>query len=233
MFLWANNFRAVFWFAVIPGLASVALLAFGLREPAPLSSAKRENPIRRDNLRKLGAAYWRVVGIGALFTLARFSEAFLVLRAMQSGISLALVPLMMAAMSLVYALSAWPFGKLSDRMSHRRLLAFGLIVLIAADLVLASHHHWGVVLAGVALWGLHMGMTQGLLSAMVSKTAPTELRGTAFGFFHLVSGLAMLLASVAAGFLWDYFGAPATFLAGAFFCVTTLIALAFNRPGQL
>jgi MFS family permease len=230
MFLWANDFRAVFWFAIIPGLASVALLVFGLREPAPAPSARRENPIRRDNLRKLGAPYWRVVGIGAVFTLARFSEAFLVLRALQCGISLALVPLVMAAMSLVYALSAWPFGKLSDRMSHRRLLALGLVVLIAADLVLASHTHWGVVLAGVALWGLHMGMTQGLLSAMVSKTAPAELRGTAFGFFHVVSGLAMLLASVAAGLLWDQLGAPATFLAGALFCVAALIALVLNRP---
>jgi MFS family permease len=138
----------------------------------------------------------------------------------------------MAAMSLVYALTAWPFGKLSDRMSHRRLLALGLIVLIAADLVLASRAHWGTVLAGVALWGLHMGMTQGLLSAMVSKTAPPELRGTAFGFFHVVSGLAMLLASVAAGLLWDRLGAPATFLAGALFCVAALIALALNRPDR-
>jgi MFS family permease len=230
MLLWANDFRAVFWFAVIPGVASVALLVFGLREPARSSSTKRENPIRRGNLRQLDASYWRVVGLGAVFTLARFSEAFLVLRAMQCGIPLALIPLVMAEMSLVYSLSAWPFGRLSDRMSHRRLLALGLAVLIAADLVLASCEHWGVVLAGVALWGLHMGITQGLLSAMVSKTAPEKLRGTAFGFFHVVSGLAMLLASVAAGLLWDRLGAPATFLAGALFCIAALIALALNRP---
>ena len=226
MLLWANDFRAVFWFAAIPGLASVALLVFCLREPPPSPSFRRENPIRRENLRRLDASYWRVVGIGAIFTLARFSEAFLVLRALQCGIPLAFVPLAMAAMSLTYALSAWPFGKLSDRMGHRRLLALGLIVLIAADLVLASHEHWSALLAGVALWGLHMGITEGLLSAMVAKTAPTELRGTAFGLFNVVSGIAMLLASVAAGLLWDHWGAPATFLAGALFCVAALIALA-------
>jgi len=225
MLLWANDFRAVFWFTAIPGLASVALLVFGLREPVHASSGKRENPIRRNNLRQLNAAYWQVVGIGAIFTLARFSEAFLVLRAMQCGIPLSLVPLVMAAMSLVYSLTAWPFGKLSDRMDHRYLLALGLIVLIAADLVLASRQHWDAVLAGVALWGMHMGITQGLLSAMVAKTAPAELRGTAFGIFNVVSGIAMLFASIAAGFLWDRLGAPATFLAGALFCVATLIAL--------
>lgn len=229
MLLWANDFRAVFWFAAIPALASVALLFFGLREPPRASSVKHENPIRREKLRQLDAPFWRVVGIGAVFTLARFSEAFLVLRALQCGISLALIPLVMALMSLVYALTAWPFGRLSDRMSHRRLLAFGLVVLIAADLVLASHQHWVAVLVGVALWGMHMGITQGLLSAMVAKTAPAELRGTAFGIFNLVSGLAMLVASVTAGFLWDYLGAPVTFLAGAAFCAATLIALAFNR----
>jgi MFS family permease len=225
MLLWANDFRAVFWFAAIPGLASVALLVFCLREPPRPPSTRRENPIRRDNLRRLDASYWRVVGIGAIFTLARFSEAFLVLRALQCGIPLAFVPLAMAVMSLTYALSAWPFGKLSDRMSHRRLLTLGLIVLIVADLVLASHEHWGVVLAGVALWGVHMGITQGLLSAMVAKTAPAELRGTAFGLFNVISGIAMLLASVTAGFLWDRLGASATFLAGALFCVAALIAL--------
>ena len=229
MLIWANDFRAVFWFAAIPGLASVALLVFCLREPPRSSSVRRENPIRRDNLRRLDASYWQVVGIGAIFTLARFSEAFLVLRALECGIPLAFVPLVMAAMSLTYALSAWPFGKLSDRMSHRRLLALGLIVLIAADLVLASHRHWSVVLAGVALWGVHMGITQGLLSAMVAKTAPEELRGTAFGLFNVVSGIAMLLASVAAGLLWDHLGAPATFLAGALFCVAALIALVRHR----
>jgi MFS family permease len=157
--------------------------------------------------------------------LARFSEAFLVLRAQQGGVPIALVPLVMVAMNLIYALSAYPFGKLSDRMSHTKLLVLGLIVLIAADLVLATDDHWGVVLIGVALWGIHMGITQGLLATMVAHTAAADLRGTAYGFFNLMSGLAMLLASVLAGLLWDRFGPAFTFYAGAAFCVLALALL--------
>ncbi|MBC3879695.1 MFS transporter [Undibacterium sp. FT79W] len=228
MLLWANDFRAVFWVAVIPGLMAVALLWFGVREPEPRQDHKRTNPIHRRNLARLGAPYWRVVGVGAVFTLARFSEAFLVLRAQQAGIPVALVPLVMVAMNLVYAVSAYPFGKLSDRMSHTRLLALGLVVLIAADLVLAANDHWGVLLAGVALWGVHMGMTQGLLATMVADTAPADLRGTAYGFFNLVSGIAMLLASVLAGLLWDRLGASFTFYAGAAFCAVALVGLGWS-----
>jgi len=225
MLLWADDFRAVFWIAVIPGLLAVALLLFGVREPERHVGEKRSNPIRRENLRRLGGAYWWVVGVGAVFTLARFSEAFLVLRAQQGGIAVALVPLVMVAMNVVYAASAYPFGKLSDRMSHKQLLAWGLAVLIAADLVLAMNGHWTTVLAGVALWGVHMGMTQGLLATMVADTAPADLRGTAFGFFNLVSGLAMLVASVVAGLLWDRLGASFTFYAGAAFCGVALLGL--------
>ncbi len=231
MLLWANDFRAVFWVAVIPGLMSVALLAFGLREPASKPVEKRVNPIRRENLRRLGASYWWVVCIGAVFTLARFSEAFLVLRAQQSGVPIALVPLVMVAMNLVYALAAYPFGKLSDRMNHRKLLAVGLVALIVADMVLAASNHWGVVLIGVALWGVHMGITQGLLATMVADTAPADLRGTAYGFFNLVCGMALLVASVVAGLLWDRFGPTVTFHAGAVFCVVALAGLACQSIG--
>ena len=229
MLLWANDFRAVFWVAVVPGMLAVLLLLFGLQEPPALPGTQRSNPITRQNLRSLSPAYWWVVGIGAVFTLARFSEAFLVLRAQQGGIPLALVPLVMVAMNLVYAASAYPFGKLSDRMGHTKLLALGLLVLVAADLVLAYSSHWGVVLAGVALWGVHMGITQGLLATMVADTAPPALRGTAYGFFNLASGLALLVASVLAGLLWDRLGAPATFYAGAGLCGLALLALAW-RP---
>ena len=222
MLLWANDFRAVFWVAVIPGLMAVALLLFGVREPERHEGGKRSNPIRRENLKRLGAPYWWVVGIGAVFTLARFSEAFLVLRAQQGGIPVALVPLVMVAMNLIYAASAYPFGKLSDRMSHKTLLAVGLVVLIAADLVLATNDHWGTVLAGVALWGVHMGITQGLLATMVADTAPADLRGTAYGFFNLMSGIAMLIASGVAGLLWDQLGASFTFYAGAAFSAVAL-----------
>lgn len=229
MLLWSNNFRAIFWFAWLPGLMAAGLLWLGVCEPVHHEGSKRTNPIRRENLLRLGKAYWWVVGIGAIFTLARFSEAFLVLRAQQSGISLALVPLVMVVMNIVYAVSAYPFGKLADRMSHAKLLACGLVVLIAADMVLASSMHWSVVLAGVSLWGIHMGMTQSLLATMVAHTAPADLRGTAYGFFNLVSGIAMLAASVLAGVLWDQLGAAFTFQAGAIFCVIALIGLAW-RP---
>ena len=225
MLLWANDFRAVFWVAVIPGLLAVALLLLGVREPAAPLAEKRHNPIRRDNLKRLSGAYWWVVAVGAVFTLARFSEAFLVLRAQQSGIALAWVPLVMVAMNAIYAASAYPFGKLSDRMRHRTLLGLGLLVLIAADLVLAHAGHWSTVLTGVALWGIHLGMTQGLLATMVADTAPADLRGTAFGVFNLVSGVAMLIASALAGLLWEQLGASFTFLAGAVFCALALLGL--------
>ena len=225
MLWWANDFRAVFWVALIPGLLAVALLLFGVHEPKRTAVHQPINPISRANLRRLSSTYWWVVGIGAVFTLARFSEAFLVLRAAQGGIAIALVPLVMVAMNVIYAASAYPFGKLSDRMSHTRLLAIGLMVLIAADLVLATNDHWTTVLAGVALWGVHMGITQGLLARMVADVTPADLRGTGYGFFNLMSGLAMLVASVLAGLLWDRLGAAYTFYAGAMFCVIAAAGL--------
>jgi MFS family permease len=231
MLLWADDFRAVFWVAVIPGLLAVALLGFGLHEPPHRAGAVRSHPLRREALRRLGPAYRGVVALGALFTLARFSEAFLVLRAQQLGVPMALVPLVMVAMNLVYAAAAYPFGKLADTVSHRKLLALGLAVLIASDLVLAAAAHWTVLLVGVALWGVHMAMTQGLLAAMVADTAPAELRGTAYGLFNLLSGVAMLVASAVAGLLWDTLGAQATFLAGAAFCAVTLAVLAWCSAG--
>ena len=232
MLLWANDFRAIFWVAMVPGFMAVALLLFGVQEAAPApdkTAAPRRNPISRDELRRLGAPYWRVVVIGAVFTLARFSEAFLVLRALQGGLPIAWTPLVLIGMNVVYALGAYPFGKLSDQMSHTRLLAAGLVVLIAADVVLASGNHWTFVWAGIALWGLHMAMTQGLLATMVADAAPADLRGTAFGFFNLMSGLAMLLASTVAGVLWDQLGAPVTFVAGAVFSLAALALLGYWR----
>ena len=225
MFLWDNDFQSIFWVAAIPAVLSIALLGFGLKEPNTSVVQKRTNPLRRENLKKLSAAYWWVVAIGSIFTLARFSEAFLVLRAQQMAIPLFAIPLVMVAMNLVYSLTAYPFGKLSDRMSHSKMLQWGLLVLIAADIVLALSSHWSTLLAGVALWGIHMGMTQGLLAAMVAHTAPPELRGTAFGMFNLLSGIALLLASAGAGVLWEMLGAASTFYAGAIICVVTLIGM--------
>lgn len=229
MLLWANDFRAVFAVAIIPAALCVLLLVLGVQEPERPAGAPRVNPISRTNLKRLPRAYWWVVGVGAVFTLARFSEAFLVLRAEQVGIALALVPLVMVAMNAVFSVTAYPFGKLSDRVSHRRLLLAGLAVLVLADVVLAASTHWTGLLLGVALWGVHMGMTQGLLAAMVADTAPADLRGTAYGFFNLMSGLAMLAASVVAGLLWQYWGPAWTFGAGAMFSAVAMAALLWRR----
>ena len=225
MLLWSNDFRAVFWVATVPAFAAVALLYLGIREPRSDPARVAKNPIRRDNLRRLSSAYWWVVALGAAFTLARFSEAFLVLRSQQMGIPTALVPLVMVLMSLVYSATAYPFGKLSDSMRHGRLLGWGLCVLVAADLVLARATGVVGLLVGISLWGVHMGMTQGLLATMVADTAPDDLRGTAYGFFNLVSGLAMLFASVLAGLLWEAVGSAATFYAGAGLCAAALVLL--------
>ncbi|MBN3846261.1 MFS transporter [Paraburkholderia sp. Ac-20342] len=233
MLTWADNFRLAFWLAVIPGWLAVALLTFGIAEPAHALDTKRVNPIHWDSLRQLDRTYWWVVLVGGVFALARFSEAFLVLRAMHSGVPVALVPLVMVAMNVVYSLSAYPFGKLADTTSHTRLMVAGLFVLVVADVVLAGSAHWGAVLTGVALWGLHMGMTQGLLATMVAHAAPPGLRGTAFGFFNLLSGIVTLASSVIAGILWDRLGAPTTFYAGAAFSVlTAALLLCKSRPSE-
>jgi MFS family permease len=231
---WTHDLRHVFWWAVLPAAASVTLLMVGVREPEHAAAARAVNPIQRENLHRLSPAYWSVVALAAVFTLARFSEAFLVLRARQAQVPTAFIPLVMVAMNAVYAASAYPFGRWSDRVGRWRLLVLGLLVLVAADLVLAAHGHWAGVLVGVALWGVHMGMTQGLLSALVADTCPGDLRGTGFGLFNLVSGLVMLVASALAGWLWDRGGASATFLSGAGFALLTLmgVGLVARRRGS-
>ena len=227
MAAFANNFTAVFWIAVIPALVSVAIIVFGVHEPERPPGLRRVRaPLSRAELARLGSAYWVIVGVAAIFTLARFSEAFLLLRAQSVGLPLAIVPAVMVVMSVVYTLSAWPAGALSDQIGRYGLLTAGFAILILADLVLAFGGNVTGVMAGAALWGLHMGLTQGLLAALVADTAPEELRGTAFGMFNLVSGVAMLAASVVAGALWDVAGPSGTFLAGAAF---TAIALPLAR----
>ncbi|MEW5786627.1 MAG: MFS transporter [Pseudomonadota bacterium] len=228
MLLWANDFRAVFWVAAVPGFLAVALLFFAVREPERHPAARPGNPINRANLARLSRAYWWVVGVGAAFTLARFSEAFLLLRAHAGGLPLAYTPLVLVGMNVAYGAAAYPFGKLADSVSHTQLLAWGLVLLIGADIALAVSHHWTWVWAGITLWGLHMAMTQGLMATMVADTAPADLRGTAFGFFNLVSGLAMLLASVLAGLLWDQLGAAFTFAGGGLFAAAALLGILWH-----
>jgi MFS family permease len=232
MLLWANDFRAVFWVATVPAFLCVALLIVGVREPERPAGVARSNPISRVNLARLGAPYWWVVGIGAVFTLARFSEAFLLLRVQQGGLGLAWTPMVLIAMNLIYAACAYPFGKLADRMQHGTLLTWGLLLLIAADALLAYTNSGVWVWTGIALWGLHMAMTQGLLATMVADSAPADLRGTAYGFFNLMSGLAMLLASGLAGLLWEQLGAAFTFLAGIVFCLAAL-GLILLQPAKI
>lgn len=226
MWLFADDFRSVFWIAVIPAFLALALILFAVREPErPASLRPVRNPLSPAELGALGAVYWWVVVVATLFTLARFSEAFLILRAQGMGVPVMLVPVVLVGMNAVYALSAWPVGALSDRIGRTGLLLAGLGLLVAADLLLALSPGLAGIAAGILIWGLHMGFTQGLLSALVAEAVPAELRGTAFGMFNLVTGVALLLASIIAGTLWERSGAPATFLAGAAFAAIAALSL--------
>lgn len=234
MALLNDDMRAVFGFAVIPAGIAVLLLVVGVEEsPASKAHQEAKAPIRWVEVRTIGAPFWLAVAVGVLFTMARFSEAFLVLRGSDAGIPLTLVPFVLIAMNLVYALVSAPAGSLSDRLGRKSLLAWGIVVLILADLVLALAGSIAGVVIGVALWGLHMGLTQGLLAALVADTAPARLRGTAFGLFNLATGVTMLAASVLAGALWSAQGAASTFLAGGGFAVIALfgvLLLLKDRP---
>ncbi len=226
----ANNFTAVFWIAVVPAFVSLAIIVFGVREPErPPDTRAVRAPFSRSELARLDAAYWVLVGVSAIFTLARFSEAFLLLRAQSVGLALTVVPVVMVVMNIVYTFSAWPAGALSDSFGRYGVLTAGFALLVLADLVLALGNSVTTVMIGVALWGLHMGLTQGLLAALVADTAPPELRGTAFGMFNLVSGIALLAASIIAGALWDMIGPGGTFFAGALFTALALVVMPFAR----
>jgi MFS family permease len=214
--LWlANDIEAVLWVAVAPAFIAVLLLAVAVREPEHVSAPG--NRLALADARRLSVNYWIVVALGAVFTLARFSEAFLILRAHGVGLPVAYTPAILIVMNVIYAIFAYPAGAAADRLPVRTLLLFGLVVLVVADIVLAIAVSPPTALLGAALWGLHMAFTQGLLSKLVADAAPADLRGTAFGIFNLVSGGALLLASVVAGSLWSLLGASATFLAGASF----------------
>jgi MFS family permease len=226
MVLWAGDFKTVFWFAVVPAVAAVVILVFGVHEPTKGKHPRSpESLIQWRTLKELDRTYWWVVAAGGVFTLARFSEAFLILRAQKLGLADEWAPLVFVLMNVVFGAVAYPIGRLADRVNQPALLGVGLAVLVVADVVLAKATGLPGVAAGVALWGLHMGMTQGLLSTMVADTAPAKLRGTAFGLFNLVSGVAMLIASALAGLLWDRFGAATTFYTGAGFATLALVLL--------
>ncbi|QQZ44163.1 MFS transporter [Pseudomonas sp. SK3(2021)] len=234
LMLWlANDIAQVLWLAVIPAALAVALLIFAIREPEHAPGTRHfQSPLRLASLRRFSRHYWWVVAIGAAFTLARFSEAFLVLRAQQLGFSAAWVPLVMVVMAGFYMVSAYPVGKWSDHINRSILLSVGLLLLILADLVLAYADSVPMVLLGVALWGLHMGFSQGILVTLVADTTPADLKGTAFGVFNLLSGIALLLASVIAGWLWQAHGAALTFYAGAGFAALSLLLLMGKPKSQ-
>lgn len=227
MLAYANDFRLVFWVAVIPALASVAMVLVGVGDSRSTKAAQA--PLKLIELRALDATFWTVVGIALVFSLARFSEAFLILKAVEAGLPIAWSPLVLAGMSLVYSAGAYPAGVLADRHPAAVLLVLGLVVLIGADLLLGLGHSITAIVAGVGLWGAHMALTQGLFAKLVANNVPDRLRGSAFGLFNLASGFAALAASVIAGLLWDRFGSGATFLAGAGFAVLTLAGLGLVR----
>lgn len=221
-----NDFRLVFWCAVPPALVSVVIIAVAVRDAgSSVAAPSNRFPVRRAEILRLKRRYWLVVAFAAVLALARFSEAFLLLRAQNVGLSAALVPAVLLVMNVAYAASAYPFGRLFDRGRRRQLLALGIGFLVVADLLLATAGGVGMVVVAVVFWGLHMGATQGLLAAMVAETAPADLRGTAFGVFNLVSAVALLAASTLAGALWDSAGPAATFLAGATFSLVALVGL--------
>ncbi|ATU94572.1 MFS transporter [Phyllobacterium zundukense] len=230
MWMTADQFQAVFWIAVIPAFLSVGVLVVAVREPErPRNLRRVAMPLHRSELRRLGTTYWWVVAIAVVFTLARFSEAFLVLRAQSIGLPLMLVPVVLVIMNIAYSVSAFPMGILSDRIDRIPLLAVGLVLLLVADVVLVFATDIVWVGVGVALWGLHMGCTQGLLATLIADAAPEELRGTAFGMFNLLTGLALLAASIIAGAVWELLGAQSTFLTGAAFAMITLIGVVSVR----
>jgi predicted MFS family arabinose efflux permease len=228
MALFSDDIRTVLWFAVPPAVIAVVILVLGVSEPKP-AHKHDQVPLKLEEIALLGRLYWLVVGAGAVFTLARFSEAFLVLRAQSGGLAVGLAPAVIAVMSLVFAVSAYPAGRIQDKVGARPLLLAGLAALIVADLLLGFGQSLVAIFAGIGLWGLHLGLTQGVLAALVAATAPKRLRGTAFGLFGLVTGLFTLLASVLAGMLWVRIGADATFTAGAGFAALALLAFAFMR----
>ena len=222
----ANNIRAVLWVAVVPAFIAVALLLFGVHDPerAEINTGIR-SPVTFTGAMRLPFRYWLIVLLGGVFTLARFSEAFLVLRAQDVGLTLGYVPLVLIVMNVFYTVTAYPAGAGADRLSQRTLLIVGLAMLVVADLVLAAAASPLFAFIGAALWGLHMGLTQGLFAKLVADACPAELRGTAFGIFNLVSGGALLLASLIAGLLWSAFGAPVTFLTGAALALLAVFGL--------
>jgi MFS family permease len=225
MLLTHDNFRFVFWAAVLPAALAVATLAFFTPESSTERGAKHPKSSVLVGFASLPRAFWLIAVLGGLMALARISDAFLILRVTGLGLPIAYAPLILVAMNFVYGALAYPAGFLADRMQRKTLLLFGILALIAADATLAlASNLWGGALA-LALWGLHLALTQGLTASMVAASAPPERRGTAFGLFNLISGLAMLIGNLGGGLLWDFSGPAVTFTASAIVLGIALLLL--------
>ena len=230
MIVLSDNLRLIFWIATIPAAIAVTVLFFSVKEPEHKHEPHKTNiPVHGGEVKQLSVAYWQIVVVNALLMLAQFSEAFLILRAQNLGMSLTLIPLVLVAMNIAYAISAYPAGFISDLLSRRSLIAVGIIILIMADILLANVANIWQVMLGVILWGFYMGFTRGVFAAWVAETAPQQLRGTAFGIFSFVSGIALLLASMYAGWIWDQFGPHVSFYTSAGFALLALFTLLIVR----
>jgi len=224
-----DNFRLVFAIAVAPAFAAVGILLFAIGEDPAQSSREARFRIRLSHLSRLPAAFWWSISVASLLSLARYSPAFLVLKASDVGIDPAFVPLILVFTHTVFSAAAYPFGALADRVDHRLQLALAVAVLLAADLVLAAGGTMVTAFLGASLWGLQMGVSEGLLSASVANAAPDDLRGTAFGIYQLAFGLAAFGASGTAGALWSIGGPPLAFGVSACVAAGVVPVLAF-RP---
>jgi MFS family permease len=223
LLIFAGDLRMVMWFSVIPAALCMIVLIYGVKEPKPAEPKKNIGfPLKKENIKSLPKSFWIIVVSASFLTMARFSDAFLILKAQQVGMSLTYIPIVLVVMNLLYFTSAYPVGIISDKVSRRRLLMVGILVLILANIILAFSHNLWLTLLGTAVWGLHMGITQGLLATIVTDKAPAELRGTAYGIFNLACGVSMLIASFTAGALWDIYGPTATFLMGGVFALIAL-----------
>lgn len=225
MLFFSGGIRAAMWVAVIPAVLAVIVIAMLVREPEQKQATVRE-PFDWGKARELPGRYWLIVTVGAIFTAARFSDSFLVLRARDVGLSATYAPMIIVVLSCIYAAGSYPAGAAADRVSPRTLLLVGLSFLIAADLVIGLGHSILPVFVGGALWGCHLALTQGVFSKIVAEFTPSDLRGTGFAIFDLGRGIAFVIANTVAGYWWKASGPSATFFSAAAFATIGGVGLA-------
>jgi len=221
LLLWTEELRSIFWIALIPGAACLALILFGVEDNVT-PTVNTKHIAWKDLKIVITPAFVQLVILGTLFSLARFSNAFIVLRAADIGIEHAWIPMTVVLMNIAFSLSSYPFGKLADKLNPMKLLALGMVLLALANLLFAYAANYRILAAGIVLFGMHLGATQGIFSTIISEIAPSEVRATAFGIFNFFSGLALLASGLVAGSLWEYMGAQYCFGGGVVFALITL-----------